>query len=227
MKRNLDTWDLTNLTKRYAGNSIDTMNRLIVDTDSSVYIGASSYSTGSAGKQDSLIIKLSSSYTQQWGSFYGGSDNEGTADIDVSTNGLYVVGYTMTAAMSNGGSDIFILKLSKTDGSKSYAKLFGSTSDDYAIGIQILSSYIYVVGYSNSAGWTNGGTDFILFKLDESTGTKQWAARYGGPNNDIASDLIVSGSLIYVIGYGDLGISGDDFVMMTASATDGSLSLFK
>ena len=227
LKRSLDTCDLTNLTKRFAGNSIDIMVRLVVDTDSSIYIGGNSYSTGSSGKQDSLIIKMSSTYTQQWGKFYGGSDNEETGDIDISTNGLYIAGYTQTSAMTNGGRDIFILKLSKSDGSKSYAKLYGSTSDDYSVGIQISGGYIYVVGYSNSPGWTNAGTDFILFKLDESTGSKQWASRYGGPNNDIATDLIVSGTLVYIIGYGDLGISGDDFIMMTASATDGTQSSFR
>ena len=66
------------------------MVRLVVDTDNSIYIGGNSYSTGSSGKQDSLIIKLSSTYTQEWGKFFGGSDNEDTGDIDISSNGLYI-----------------------------------------------------------------------------------------------------------------------------------------
>lgn len=226
-KRELATCNLTNLTKRYAGDSVDSIERLIVDTDSSIYIGGNSFSTGSAGKQDCLIIKLSSSFTQQWGKFYGGSEEDATGDIAVSTNGIYVAGYTQTPSMTNGDRDIFILKLSKTDGSKGYSKLFGSTSYEYSVAIQVLSSYIYVGGYSGSTGWTSGASDFLLIKIDEATGAKQWSKYYGGPNNDILTDFYASGSLIYGIGYGDIGIGGDDFLMMAVSTTDGSLATFK
>ena len=202
------------------------MVRMIVDSDSSVYIGANSYSTGTAGNQDALLIKMDSTYTQQWGMFYGGSGNDGTGDIDISTNGIYIAGYTNTPAMTNGGYDIFILKLSKTDGSKGYSKLFGSTSDEYATSISVSSGYIYVGAYSSSTGWTNAGTDFVIFKLDESTGSKQWAKYYGGPNNEILTDMLIIGSVIYGIGYGDIGIAGDDFLSMSASTTDGTLATF-
>ena len=227
LKRNLATCNLTNLTKRYAGDSVDTMVRMIVDTDSTIYISANSYSTGTAGNQDSLIIKLGTDYSQQWGKFYGGSGNEGTGDIDISTNGVYIAGYTKTTAMTNGGYDLFILKLSKSDGSKGYSKLYGSTSDEYSTSISVVSNYIYVGAYSSSSGWTSAGTDFVIFKLDESTGSKQWAKYYGGANNDILTDILISGSVIYAIGYGDIGIAGDDFLFMSASTTDGSLSSFR
>jgi hypothetical protein len=225
-KRELVTCDLTQLTKRYAGDNVDSVVRMIVDSDSSVYIGANSFSTGSHGKQDVLVLKLDSSFVQQWGKFWGGNQEETTGDMAVSTDGVYIVGNTQTASMTNGDRDIFILKLSKTDGSKTFATLFGSTSFEYGISIKINSGAIYVGGYTGSSGWTAGGADFLLLKLD-SSGNKQWARHYGGTNSDLISDILVSGSSVFAYGSGDIGAGGDDLLILQASTTDGSLSSFR
>jgi hypothetical protein len=214
------------LTKIYAGDNVDTVERMIVDTDSSIYIGANSFSTGSHGKQDALIIKLDSTYAQQWGKYWGGSEEENTGDIAVSTDGVYVTGNTQTPSMTNGDRDIFILKLSKTDGSKIFATVFGSTSFEYAVSIKIDSSSIYVGAYSASTGWATGGADFVILKLSTS-GTKQWSRYYGANNNDIITDILISGSVIYAFGAGDIGVGGEDILLMQASTTDGSLSSFR
>lgn len=224
--RNLATCDLTQLTKRYGGDSVDTVERMIVDSDSTVYLAGNSYSSGSHGKQDTLVIKLDSSREQVWGKFYGGSEEEATGDMAVSSDGVYIAGNTQTPAMTNGARDIFVLKLSKSDGSKTFAMLFGSTNDEYAVSIQVESSNIYVGGYSSSSGWTSGASDFVIFKLDATTGAKSWSKYFGGGNNDLLTDLVVSGSVIYGLGYGDVGAGGDDLLLMQASTNDGSLSSY-
>lgn len=225
-RRELATCDLTQLTKRYAGDSVDMAKRMVVDSDSAIYIGANSFSTGTSGKQDALIIKLNSTYSQQWGKYWGGSEEESTGDIAVSTDGVYITGNTQTPSMTNGDRDIFVLKLSKTDGSKTFATVFGSTSFEYAVSIKIVSDSIYVGAYSGSPSWTTGGADFVIIKLSTS-GTKQWSRYYGGSNNDIISDILISGSIIYAFGAGDIGAGGDDILLMQASTTDGSLSSFR
>ena len=199
---------------------------MVVDTDASIYIGANSFSTGSHGKQDVLIIKLDSTFTQQWAKYWGGSEEETTGDIAISTDGVYIAGNTQTPSMTNGDRDIFVLKLSKTDGSKQFAKLFGSTSFEYGTSIKINSGSIYVGGYTGSSGWTSGGADFLLFKID-SSGNKQWSRYYGGSNSDLVADIIVSGSVIYAFGSGDIGAGGDDMILMQASTSTGSLSSFR
>lgn len=199
---------------------------MIVDSDSSIYIGASSFSTGSHGKSDSLIIKLNSTYDQQWGKYWGSTEEEVTGDIAVSTDGVYVTGSTNSPTLTLGDRDIFILKLSKTDGSKIFATLFGSTNFEYGTSIKIISGSIYVGGYSGSTGWTAGGADFILVKLN-SSGVKQWSQHYGGPNSELISDILISGSTIFAYGAGDVGAGGNDILLMQASTTDGTLNSFR
>ena len=214
------------MARRWAGDNSDTIERMIVDSDSSIYIGAQSFSTGTAGQQDSLIIKLNSTYDQQWGKFYGGSLDEETGDIAVATDGVYVAGITQTTSLSSGGRDIFVLKLSKTDGSKTFAKLYGSTNDEYAVAIQYDSDSIYIGGYSASTGWTSAAFDFIVFKLNATDGTKTWSKYYGNANVDLLSDIIISGSIIYGLGAGDIGQGGDDLLLFQLSTSTGVYSSY-
>lgn len=192
---------------------------MIVDTTGDIYIGGSTFSSG---QKDALIVKLNSTYSQQWAKTYGGTLDEDVGDIAVATDGIYAVGTTQSTSMTNGGRDIFILKLSKSNGSKTFAKLYGSTSDEYATAVQVESSYIYVGGYSTSTGWKSSGFDYILFKLDASTGDKQWAKYLGNSANDRLTDLIISGTTIYAIGYGDIGVGGDDLLLIKAGTSDGA-----
>lgn len=199
---------------------------MMVDTDSSIYIGANSFSTGSHGKQDVLVIKLSSAYAQQWAKYWGSTEEESTGDIAVSTDGVYIAGNTNSPTLTNGDRDIFLLKLSKTDGSKIFATLFGSTNFEFATSIQVVGSAVYVGGYSGSTGWTAGSADFLLVQFSTS-GTKQWSRHYGHTNSELISDIIVSGSIIYAFGTGDIGAGGDDLILMQASTADGTLSSFR
>lgn len=59
-----------------------------------------------------------------------------------------------------------ILKVAADTGVLSWAKRVGSIANDKANGIGIFQGYLYVVGESDSPGWTSAKTDMTFLKLD-------------------------------------------------------------
>jgi hypothetical protein len=175
-----------------------------------------------------FILKLDSSGTYQWHTFYGSdSGNDGAWGIAVDSSGnAYVTGYSsvnwngpagqpaLNGVSGNSNDNIFILKL---DGSGVYQwhTFYGSgIANDYAYSLAIdSSSHIYVTGYSG-ASWNgpagqaplNSSGDIyplniFVLKLD-SGGSYQWHTFYGSGSYDLAQRIIIdSRDNVYVRGY--------------------------
>ncbi len=84
------------------------------------------------------------------------------------------------------------------------------------------SGYIYVAGTTGSFG--GGASDVILLKYN-SSGIIQWKKTYGSTYGEMAEDLVVDGSYLYVVGstLSD-GQGGSDVLILKISASDGSVS---
>ena len=127
------------------------------------------------------MLKLSSSGTYEWNTFFGSSNGTDIGDgITVDSSGnVYVTGYSNGTWGSplnaySGGDDIFVLKLSSS-GTYEWNTFFGSSNGtDYGYGIAVDSSgNVYVTGDSN-ATWGfplnaySGGYDIFVLKLSSS-----------------------------------------------------------
>lgn len=66
---------------------------------------------------------------------------------------------------------MFIIRFVISTGLISWARRFGYDNNDKANAVYHRGSYVYVVGESDSTGWTTSKTDMIFLKLDSSTGT--------------------------------------------------------
>jgi hypothetical protein len=168
------------------------------------------------GNEDAFVLKLNSSGTYQWHTFYGwgGDDSADGIAIDGSGN-VYVTGFSASSwdgptgqaplnawACPGGGSNIFVLKLNGS-GTYKWHTFYGSC-DANAIKLAIdANGNAYVTGYSYS-GW-NGPTgqpplnaysdnaDIFVLKLD-SGGAYKWHAFYGSPTiDDNAYSLALNG----------------------------------
>lgn len=129
---------------------------------------------------------------------------EGTIDLDP--------GPATSTSTSNGGYDIYVLKLNSA-GNFIWGKTIGSSADDVgrAIKAERPNSDVYITGYFGGtadfdpgAGTytlnTMGGSDIFISKLN-AAGNFVWAKAMGSPNPD-------SGSGIAIDGNGKLYISG-------------------
>jgi Secretion system C-terminal sorting domain/Ig-like domain CHU_C associated/Beta-propeller repeat len=193
--------------------------------------GSGTITLSSAGDFDIFVSKLDSTGAigaNGWAKRMGGSAADfGTAiTVDRSGNVLTTGWFEGTANFDPNGTkkltasgstsyfDNFISKLSSA-GVYQWAKVFGGSADDWAVGIAVDSSdNVYTTGgFKNTVDFNNGaspaqsktaqGKDLfdIYITKTTSSGNYVWTQQFGGVNNDVAAAIVVDtkGS-IYVTG---------------------------
>ncbi len=214
-----------------AGDTGDIGNDIAVDGSSNVYVtGYSSgtwgtplhpFDTSGSGYPDISVLKLTSSGSLVWNTFYGsdsGDINEANGiAVDGSSN-IYVTGYSdgtwgtpLNPYNGAGSQAIFVLKLT-SGGSLVWNTFYGSDSGDIGNGIAVDGSgNIYVTGYSYGT-WgtplnpfvTSGSGDYsniLVMKLNGS-GSLDWNTFYGSGAGDAGAYIALDGSSsVYVTGY--------------------------
>jgi hypothetical protein len=146
-----------------------------------------------------------------WSKGFGGATTDeglGVA-VDGSSNVVVTGFFTGTVDFGGGGltslngsSDIFLIKLSGTDGSHLWSKGLGSLSSDQGNGVAVDGSGNVVVigtilGTVNFGGGyrTGGGSqDIFVAKFSGSDGSHLWSDAFGSANNEAGNAVAVDGS---------------------------------
>ncbi len=198
----------------YGGSGIEQGLGIACDNNNNIFVTGSTSSshgmatTGSAqnslgGGIDVFVAKFNSSGARQWGTYFGGSNNEQANGITCDTAGnIYIAGETngsgfptTTGCYQNsygGGTyDGFVTKFSNT-GVLKWSTFYGGGDIDIAAAITcdgVNAIYITGVTYStysiasassfqsNLAG-TTGSNNAMLVKFD-STGSRVWGTYFG------------------------------------------------
>ncbi|UKN02243.1 S8 family serine peptidase [Paracrocinitomix mangrovi] len=183
------------------GEGVDIPYDLVIDPYDKIY--AVGGSEASNGLSDYGVIKLSSSGSFSWESYYDYNDLHdaaATAAIDKTKTYLVVTG---GSAANVGDYDIATAKIKLVDGSYSspsrtsqsnttLAEVFGMTNDTM--------NNFYITGYAVVSGEQNIQT----IKLDSNL-TVDWVVNYNGGLNDVGRDIAVDNSgNVYVTGYTQL-----------------------
>ena len=190
-----------------------------VDFDPGVGVSNLTYN----GTVDIFILKLDANGAFIWAKAIGANLHEVANTISTDQSGsVYLSGFYLNTVdfdpgvgtsnlTSNGGEDIFILKLD-VNGNYVWAKSIGGTGNDEGNSIVAdQSGNILVTGYfSNTADFdvgagifnmtSAGGRDIFVLKLDLN-GNYNWARRMGSTGND-------SGNAITVDVFGDVYTTG-------------------
>jgi hypothetical protein len=185
--------------------------------------GVGTFYLTSNGVEDIFTCKLDSLGDFVWARSTGQPSNDGVSSIAIDNyENVYTTGhFSSTVDFDPGvgvfnltapGGAIFVSKLDK-NGIFKWAKGMGSTLDNFGMGIALDSSQnVYTTGYfqgnvdfnpgiNNYNISSNGYNDIFISKLD-SLGNFIWAQKYGGANDDLGRDIIVSKSNnIYTTGY--------------------------
>jgi hypothetical protein len=110
-------------------------------------------------------------------------------------NYLYLAGWRHNGP--NGGSDVQLLKYDEV-GTLIWSKEWGGAADDRAYGIAASGNRLYVVGETASFG--SGQKDAFLLGVDPTNGAVVSTNYFGGARDDIARDVQVAETDIYVVG---------------------------
>ena len=181
-------------------------------------LGGSSFT--SAGSNDVFVAKFAAATgAHAWSKRFGSTGDEYSFGIAAdSSSGLYLTGYyTGTGNFgganftSTGSKDIFVVRLSVTDGSPIWSKSFGSTGggEDYGIQVRVDASGNAVIGghyntqlsFGGSTLTSAGGMDIFLAKLSPA-GAHVSSMRAGGTANERLTDFAISSS-------GDIAVTGE------------------
>jgi len=135
----------------------------------------------------------------------------GTDALGLTSDGtfLYAVGLTVDEGQ---GGQIFVRKYDKRL-SLMWASLWGGAKSESARAIAVdPSGYIVVAGESASGG--AGGLDLVLLRFDPE-GRLDWSRQWGGPANEGALGLALSGSAAYIAGSThSFGMGQDDALLL-------------
>jgi hypothetical protein len=219
--------------KQFSGNNEVSARDLVTDENGGVYVtgsfkliadldpGASTYTLSSAGNYDAYICKLSANGNFVWAKRIGQSGwDEGSA-LEFSSAHVFISGQFSNVCdldpglgsfpvSSNGGKDMFLIKLDtlgvfKWGGSMGGA--FGDNCQDlttdtlgniYATGyFEAISDFDPGLGsYSLSAV---GSEDIFIMKIDP-LGVFLWARAMGGPSQDNGRGIAVANGNVYTVG---------------------------
>lgn len=165
------------------------------------------------GGTDGFLAKFDGSGSRQWGTYYGGiEDDEGWASAADPFGNVYLAGWTQsTVGISTppiyqntkaGGTDAFIAKFDDA-GARSWATYYGGPDDDYAFGACTDGNgNVYVAGQTNSTvgiasatgyqiTYGGGASDAFSVKF-KSYGKRACATYYGGTGADMAYQTAVA-----------------------------------
>ena len=144
-----------------------------------------------------------------WGAYIGGDDSEnGNAVAMDAYKCVYAAGYTDGAGWIAGGFDTtyggnfdaYVIKYTRK-GTRLWSTYLGGSNYDVAYGITVSNAgRVYVVGRTDSAGWTSGGVgdhsynsggDAFVAKLRRSGG-HHWSRYLGGGAYEEATGVACS-----------------------------------
>jgi gliding motility-associated-like protein len=202
----------------YGGSNADNITQIKVSEFNNIYITGSSLSVANistlgtyqpikSGYFDGFIAKFDTNGVRQWGTYYGGLDNEDLRSIVIDSNeNAYISGETLsTENISTVGAhqplngnttnskDGFIAKLDK-NGSRIWATFYGGSDDDY-ISDSKLDSHgdIIFLGFTQSNNNISTVNSYQELKLNDDSflvkfspdGNRKWGTYLGGNNNDL------------------------------------------
>ena len=214
----------------YGGTSGDRGTALDVSGNSVMYLAGETHSSNfpivngvqtihAGGGPDAFIMKLSSSGTPQWSTFYGGSGEERVLSLDLRGSNLVVGGCTGStnfplhapyqAVYGGGQTDAFLIKLS-TMGGVSFATYMGGSDTERGSAHACLDATgnMYLAGRTSSTDFPvlnamkdtlSGPRDGFIAKFN-STGALQWSTYFGGSGDErlasavYGTQLVISGA---------------------------------
>jgi uncharacterized delta-60 repeat protein len=207
----------TTWAKTYGGGSNDNARSIQQTSDGGYIVAGYTHSFG-AGGRDFLVIKLTSLGTVSWAKTYGGGSSDQAYSIQQTLDGGYIV-VGRTCSFGSWSYNFLVIKLG-ANGTVSWAKTYGGSSNDFAYSIWQTSDGGYIVaGHTKSFG--AGNWDFLVIKLN-ATGAVSWAKTYGGSTHDCANSIQQTSDGGYIVaGFTDsFGTNGDFLVIKLDASGD-------
>jgi hypothetical protein len=152
----------------------DQFTDVTMDRMGNLYACGITYSTAySSSDQDIVVFKfdpdtMSFQRPNGWSLVWGGSLTETATSIAADQDlFIYVSGFSNSEdSLSVGKFDMFVMQIQGSSGAIGWVKRLGGQNNDKAIGLTYFMGSLYIVGESDSTGWTSIKTDMIFIKMN-------------------------------------------------------------
>ena len=153
------------------------------------------------GSDDAFIRKYDTDGNEGWTRQFGGDGIDKANAVYVDETGVYVAGSTEGMAGQNhlGGEDAFIRKYDAA-GNEVWTRQFGSNGYDAVYAVNGDETGLYIVGYLNSTSPRFTSTADAFIRKYDTNGNTLWIREFGTAESDIALDVSVDRSGVYMVG---------------------------
>lgn len=203
--------DGTLLWTRQIGSAADDyVFDVAVDAANVIYV--SGLTTGafdgktSAGNADAFIVSLGPNGADRWLTQLGSdADDVGnTIGVNSTSNSVFLVGNTrgaLAGQKNNGGSDVFVSRLSTADGTIAATTLFGGATDDFAYDVVVSNAGVYINSHSMMMNTPDRVGEALVLALDSAGTVLLWQKTFNFSDNtelqgidvDATGNLFVAG----------------------------------
>jgi len=219
------------------GSGQDVGAGITVDSAGNIYVSGWTYSSDfptqnaiqptSGGGLDGFIVKLDSSGSLIFSTYFGGSSRDPFIELALDSAGnVYAVGYSDSSnfpvknpyqgQFMGGWSDVIVVKLSADGSSLHYATYIGGSGEEHCHGIAVDSTgNAYIAGITNSSNYPTvnpiqasfaGTYDVVVTKLSQSGDSLSFSTYLGGSGYDYGLAVAIDSSgNAYATGYADPG----------------------
>jgi hypothetical protein len=169
-----------------------------------------------SGNQNAFLIKFNSSGGIVWSRVLGGAGDDGVSGMAINGTNIYLTGsacgngFNFLGNTIRGACDVFVTK-HDSSGNRLWAKLFGSSGNDFSAKIAKVSNGGAVVvgtnqGTLDANGNANNKNGFVV-RLDPN-GNTIWNRTIATSQNDDALAVTASSDAVYVGGETNGNLNG-------------------
>jgi gliding motility-associated-like protein len=210
--------------KRYGGSGLDIGNQLVITSDGSYLVAATSssndgnvtgnHSTGTF--TDGVLLKIDANGALQWSKCFGGSKNDELLSIVLTNNKIFVAGYANSIdgdiPPSQKNYDVWLLSLD-ANANKIYSKIYGGSQNDVAYSMVLgADESLCMAGYTTSndgnVNGAKGSQDYWVLNVNQN-GNVNWQKVLGGTLADYANVIINDADKGYLVGGISYSNNGD------------------
>jgi hypothetical protein len=157
-----------------------------------ILAGETNNTEASGGIKDAMLVKLDGGGNVLWNKLYGTTEGEDARSIAPTTDGGYV--FTGIQSVGASGFDTYFVK-TDAEGNQVWEKAYRGGEVGNSVASTDDEGFI-IAGYTVTQG--AGGQDVYIIKTDV-LGDTLWTRTYGGIDGEVASTVIQTSDLGYLI----------------------------
>lgn len=207
-------------TRTYGGEGNDAANSIAATADNGLILCGRTESFG-AGMYDIYLVKTDAQGDTIWTRTIGGEEDEVAHAVLEAQDGGYVMAGSKTTG-SAGGADFYIHKVNSS-GVDMWSDFVGGPNDDEWLDIiELPSSELVVVGYSQTTTSGGGGEDIFMKRIYHNSYFAGMQRTYGGGGDERGYSVVRTADNGYaIVGETDGYLERQRDVMLVKTDTEG------